>query len=269
MEADRQLDLADLLSTAAAVGRADNLDPWARTVIAMADDHCRRHTPSQVLLNRLGARAWGGIGLAAALALTLAALSSAPGDLRAGTSRGATTGRGETSPGSSEPLASGSIRHTAHAPMPSPQEDRAVGSSNPSTATRPDDASESSNPSPSSNTRASASSQAGRGDGVGRAPGDGRTQDAAAPSAMPPGSTRDQNPSGTPSAGGGAASRPSSDGAPTAGSTTGGTPARAAKVPPWQSSSWPADARRAREAIDAGRIPDAYRDLVRDYFDRP
>jgi hypothetical protein len=33
------------------------------------------------------------------------------------------------------------------------------------------------------------------------------------------------------------------------------------------SNSWPAD-RAANNAIDRGQIPDAYRDLVRDYFER-
>ncbi len=79
MEADRQLDLADLLGTAisAGGGRTSN-DPWQRTVVALAEARCRRHKPSEVLLNRFGARAWGGIGLAAALVFTLAALPGFP-----------------------------------------------------------------------------------------------------------------------------------------------------------------------------------------------
>src|SRR2546423_699532 len=73
MEADRQLGLSDLLGTAAACAGAVQ-DPWCRTVLAVADDRCRRHAPSQVLLNRFGGRALGGIGLAAALALNLSTL---------------------------------------------------------------------------------------------------------------------------------------------------------------------------------------------------
>jgi hypothetical protein len=57
-------------------------------VLAIADDRCRRHAPSQVLLNRLGRRAWGGIGLAAALVLTLSAMTGNPREVRAVAARG-------------------------------------------------------------------------------------------------------------------------------------------------------------------------------------
>jgi hypothetical protein len=41
----------------------------------------------------------------------------------------------------------------------------------------------------------------------------------------------------------------------------------AARVAPWQSASWSADRAAAVEALRSGRVPDAYRDLVRAYFD--
>src|SRR3954470_5616294 len=82
-EADRQLRLADLLGTAIAVRtspRESDRDaaaiPWLRSVIAVADDACRRHSPRDVILHRLNARAWSGIGLSAALVVAAAALVS-------------------------------------------------------------------------------------------------------------------------------------------------------------------------------------------------
>jgi hypothetical protein len=37
---------------------------------------------------------------------------------------------------------------------------------------------------------------------------------------------------------------------------------------PWSNPTWPADATAAHSAVRSGRVPDAYRSLVRAYFDR-
>jgi hypothetical protein len=70
LEADRQLRLQELLSTAWAL-RGSN-DPWAATVLALAGARVTRLRPRQVVLHRLGARSWGGI--AALLLLNAAVL---------------------------------------------------------------------------------------------------------------------------------------------------------------------------------------------------
>jgi hypothetical protein len=44
---------------------------------------------------------------------------------------------------------------------------------------------------------------------------------------------------------------------------------KAATAPPWTSSSWPADRAAAEESLRRGATPDAYRDVVREYFDAP
>src|SRR4051794_10370302 len=82
-EPARQLPLADLLGPAIAVrtspresARDAAAIPWLRSVIAVADDACRRHSPRDVILHRLNARAWSGIGLSAALVVAVAALVS-------------------------------------------------------------------------------------------------------------------------------------------------------------------------------------------------
>jgi len=85
MEADRQLGLHDLLGTALLACTEDDAPAsgWRQAVAAMAQEHCRRLRPSQIVLRRLGARAWSGIGLSAALVLTLGLLTSQPMETRA------------------------------------------------------------------------------------------------------------------------------------------------------------------------------------------
>ena len=64
------------------------------------------------------------------------------------------------------------------------------------------------------------------------------------------------------------ATRPAAGDGASGGTVTpiaGGAP----KPAPWEAAGWPDDARHARDAIDAGRVPDSRRDLVRDYFERP
>jgi hypothetical protein len=79
MEADRQLRLGDLLSTAWSV-RGDAGEPWRQTVANLADAACRAARPSEVLLRRWGARAWGAISLSTALLLVVAVLVERPSE---------------------------------------------------------------------------------------------------------------------------------------------------------------------------------------------
>ena len=37
-------------------------------------------------------------------------------------------------------------------------------------------------------------------------------------------------------------------------------------APPWSSPSWRADGEAAGEAVRSGRVPEAYRDVVTEYF---
>ena len=85
MEADRQLGLHDLLGTALLACTQDGAmaSGWRQAVAAMAQEHCRHLRPSQIVLRRLGARAWSGIGLSTALVLTLGLLTSQPMETRA------------------------------------------------------------------------------------------------------------------------------------------------------------------------------------------
>ena len=266
-EADRQLALSDLLGTASAVPH-DTADPWLRTVLALADERCRRHAPSQVLLNRFGARAWGGIGLAAALVLTLAALTSHPSGLRAGPSRGG-GGRLAATRERERSEAAAALRPppAARPPLPGPQRPGDAAAQDPMSS--PGRTKESAEPGgrAAPNGRSSASTDDGRGGGAGRARAP-RAADAPSSDSAPRGAARN-DPSAPPTTGSGR--MPSSGSAP-AGPDGGGTAAGSGsppqRLPPWQSDSWPADARAAEDAVTAGRVPDAYRDLVREYFRR-
>ena len=270
MEADRQLGLADLLGTATACHpHAGAHDPWQRTVLAVADDRCRQLTASQVLLNRFGARAWGGIGLATALVLTLAALSSQPTNVRATPERAGNPAISPVAPRQPE-------SQRAHSAV--------VGTARPISRARPDGSTESGSrdqtgppaapvqtadkANPSSAAQSSAGGDEGLGGGAGRArqPQPSTPAPTASDAASPDAAT------GQPVGGSGRASAalPSSRTSADAGGTTSAaSPGPSDRVPPWQSESWPSDRRAAADAVDAGRVPDAYRDLVRDYFDRP
>jgi len=80
-EADRQLGLSELLGT---ILRCDSTgDSWAQAVAAMAEDRCKNLRPAELIIARLGLRSWGGVGLSAALLMTLALLTARPADLRA------------------------------------------------------------------------------------------------------------------------------------------------------------------------------------------
>jgi hypothetical protein len=274
IEADRQLGLRDLLGTAATVG-ADPADAWARTVLAVADQRCRRHTPSQVVLRRYGSRAWGGLGLAASLVLTLAAMLSDPGAERAAASRvpGTSVAAGRSSMAATNPPAR-LAPHTAPGAHSAPSHDSRT----------LDPAAEDASPDPDRGhvspperaggpgRRSSGNGPDGRGSGVstsgkrGAALSETPSRPPSRPSAPTPGHAPAN---AAPAGGGGLAASDSGSGndrdAGAGTSVTSGSPTRAA---PWESSTWPARAAAAREAAENGRVPDAYRDLVRDYFDR-
>jgi len=274
VEADRQLALSDLLATALAVAprsresdRDAEASPWLQTVLAAADEACRRHAPSRVILHRLGGRAWGGIALAAALVLTLSALTAQEPAARAASS----------TPGASRTIAGNGTTTNA-----------SVGMQRAATAGRGPDRSRSAGLGPESvdGTRTAAPGDAGRQPGVGSSspgqstgsPGDAGTGSGAGRARSPaagestlaqvPGSASSRVGTGIGAGGTGApATRPAGGATPSGGTVTPDA-ARGPRSAPWESSAWPDDARRAHEALEAGQVPDSRRDLVREYFER-
>jgi hypothetical protein len=255
-EADRQLDLADLLSTALATRDRSPSDPWAAVVIAMADTRCRTLAANDVILNRFGARAWGGIGLAAALVLTLGLMSANP---RPSVARAPLASNESALPARiAVPKASDVQDRRARAAQSrrdgNQRADIPVASVNENGATARDNAS-------GASQHSTWTPHAGGGAGL------ATSQTPANPlvPTLPSATNSRPGDHGDAAAGGSqTGSTAGHDEAP-AGLSVGNNPATHI-APPWQSSSWPAARSEALSAVRDGRVPDAYRDLVRAYF---
>jgi hypothetical protein len=253
IEADRQLKLHDLLASAISLTDKAN-DEWSAAVIVMATAKCASIAPRDVILNRFGARAWGGIGLSAAFLLTLGILSTNPiitqavarvqGKPIVGSSfdrenreRSVVTGGSQQAmkkisdePGSDD-----------HSMIPTP-------SSNESNPT----ASASKKPADGSN-----------GSGAGRSTTDSKQNQTEQLSAAASNVSR----AGAKQAGaGGSANANASQGHDLSGANVKAQSDQSAR--PWKSSDWSASRRQALEDIHDGKTPAAYHDLIRDYFNR-
>jgi hypothetical protein len=230
-----------------------------------------------VILHRLGARAWGGIGLATALVLVVALLAGSPTDTQAarnGGLPGAQPVGGNLSRSIDRPLVPADPRGVQR---PTPQgagadadPDRR-GSTVSGEATGPDAAPGQPSESPDG--------RAGAGDTSGGTSGSSSTDRPAIvrpPDVSPEGqgtaAIGARRPTAPPAAGAGRASDPSgaSLAIDQASGTSAGAPyGAAAATPHWNAPGFDSGARRAHEALDSGQVPAAYRDIVRKYFERP
>jgi hypothetical protein len=259
-EADRQLDLADLLSTALAMALATRArgpaDPWADVVLVTAEARCRDLSANDVILNRFGARAWGGIGLAGALVLTLSLMSANPRASVAVVTPGSSPERLEDAEQARDAAQRAPSRSAA-------QSRRDVGHSRgPDSATTTDDASQApaNQGNASRNTGSTSAADGGAGLATSQAP------TSPSPHVSPQAQSRDSG-GGSASAGGRDAATSSADSRDaTASGPTLASPAAASPAPAWQSPSWPAARDNALSAVRDGRIADDYRDLDREYF---
>jgi len=261
-EADRQLKLSDLLATAYAQRGGD--DAWQRMIVALADDRCRSLSPAAVVVHRYGGRAWGGIGLSAALGLTLALLSGVPRDSRARTVDGriaATANKVEQPTQSRDEITAAPSASADGVPTPDPtsSESRA------SALADPDDSHASSSATSDNRiTRAGDNGSGGQRAGQTSASGD------AVPRGTSDGREASTSATASPASGGAATASAAARADDAASASAGNTVSRGshanAKSPPWSSSSWSADRAAAGDAVRAGRVPDAYRDVVGEYF---
>jgi hypothetical protein len=262
-EVDRQLRLADLLGTAVMLRANEVDDAMSGAVLALADARCRATTPATVVLHRFGARGWGGIGLALALVVGLNLLgpdathSASRGSARAASWGDVEAARADEGGRSAREAAAPDLRRAktgngsdeAPAPPSETTDDRASAD----TAQAPG----------SANQGTGAGSQDGTGAGAGQSgstkPGDGAIN-------AKPGQVHDSAMNGTAADGGGTGTMggPARAGQQ-AGSTAGGGAARR-PAPVWDSKGWADDRGAAEAAVRSGRVTDAYRDLVRGYF---
>lgn len=277
LRADRQLGTDDLFSTAAAMSTSTAAsDPWAATLLAVAEARSLELSPARVVFRRLSGRSWSGICLAVATALTLAVLTSTPAASDAAT--GTNPLASPTAPPPPRPLVvlapDGGISPARDGGR---QEEDGNPSSaqDPATAAAPPPATAPATGTPEAASPESTHATAGA---QGTSPGSGETntQPSTSPIArMTPGvgaTTNALRPVGTQPAGGigtvdtrppigDPASDPGGSGVGAA-ATGGGT-----TVAPWNAPSWQADVEAAKRQLQNGQIPAAYRDLVRQFFD--
>jgi hypothetical protein len=255
VEIDRQLNLPDLLSSALLTTETSS---FARALAHQAEGVTQNLLPSVLIFNRLGARSWSGIGLAAALVLTVAMMFSSPQPLRARSSDAAHT--------ESNHIAA--LNATAKSPRESAASDvrshAARSEWNTRHAAHPF---ESGSSSPQRSAARSSTIHNGSSVDNGSGGGTSRTNDHA--QMLQPGKPSDtlHANEGIPAAGGaGRATTAMPDGQ----AASSGVVSRDATfaTPPWRKSSWQADRESGLDAARSGAVPDAYRDLVRDYFSR-
>ncbi len=261
LEADRQLQWADLLTSAFLI-RAAPKDPWQRAVLADADRRCEGLSPSSLFLRRLSSRAWSGIGLAMTIVLTLSAWVGAPADTLARDARSLTASSQAQSRGLSPQPLLAPITLAAQRPSAAPPdgEDAAVDRSVSAPPQRGDGAN---SPAPADAPARDAAPDYAQGGTL------GRTDVVSSPS-----KPRAEVASGTSHASGGKAAggnAPPDDAPSAAGKTADGTVAGPA---PGGLSTFPGPPPAGSmtstrpSAISSGEISPADRDLVADYFQR-
>ena len=253
--ADARFGTADLLATALALRGSS--EPWNINILKMADSRSAGISPALLTPHRLGPRAWSGILLALMAALTLGFLSFTTSlDL-------AQASAAPTSTDAWREWENSGTHHieSLQLTVPTAREARAE--------TTPDSQSMPGTDAAPSNTgtmeKSSGSPREGQAD-LGASGGSARTNSAQVE--MPrdhPGLSSDDTVANAliASGGGGLEVHNRSDGGATAGEVS-SKPAD--RVEAWSSSNWPAARAAALNAIQDGRVPDAYRILVRDYF---
>jgi hypothetical protein len=271
-QADRQLDLDDLLATAWQLAHGDRhgrpveaTPAWAATIEAIAADRCRRLSPESLVLGRLGARGWSGIGVALALAVVVSLFVAGP-----------------PNPAQADGVAvspAGLLTNSANPrSIPGLSGTTAARSERPALSNSSTDASRIIAPEDSALT--THSDMAGRAAGQNAAAnsgaasgGIGRTS--AMPSAPPspaivsghPDNSTPSAHTGPPAAGGASASSPNPTAADLLSGAAPGINSQTRAAAPWQSPQWAADRDAVRNDLSTGHVPDDVRDLVKDYFD--
>lgn len=266
VEADRQLGWADLLSSALLTQSSVQDDPWAAAVRAAAEARCREVSPSAVVLHRLGARTWGGIGLAAALVLALGMIPSFTEPAHAGGRSNADANPLAALAGESQNavVGSGSVPRRSSSqqepedPNSSTMQGAEVGPQRVEEA-KPDGIGDR-----AKRANARDSSSGGAGASQSKAPD---TPNHLAD--VSPTKSKETSGTGNASGGSGKSSERAAAKGEAAGNAAGASQQINGNAPPWESSQWEADSQRANSAVESGRIPDSYRDVIRGYFGPP
>lgn len=260
-EIDRQLGLADLLSTAWAIRkRTTTAHDLSAAVLAIAEKRCSRLRLSDVTLARFGRRAWGAIGLLCILCLFVGIFTRNPlepnavkqttitqhgnGDHRmAGPNIGRFQGMRQNSP------------TAVNADHPGGNDAGFDPSRNTTTLTETTER--------TGGAPASANPQ-GTGAGAGRSNNTERVDPLTAGGA----NASDGGLGQTPAAGSGAPTADATAGKGQTGTAAGNAPTNTPTTPPWKMIGWAQAAERAEAAIRSGRVPAEYQDILQIYFER-
>jgi hypothetical protein len=270
-QADRQLHLHDLLGTVLLLCRGGDGDlttpQWRQTLMAISEARCRELRASDVIINRLGLRTWGGIAVLVAGWLTLCLLCAQPPDLRA-SARLDSRSASNLNP-SAAPDAQNLIDRSGDSPGRPPGAggaDQDFERDHPTEHSTERSSPDSTNSTASADSTTGATHRSGGEAGVGA--GLARTA-VASHSDLGPDRGGDSAAAVGPSANGAGRADPTARGIGPSGNSaaSAGEPA-SARIPPWQAPQWIADRDAAKAAIHSGRVPDSAADLVRDYFQR-
>jgi hypothetical protein len=263
VEADRQLGLADLLSTAWLVkeGPADCSSGFSAAVLISAEARCATLSATCVILNRLGARSWTGVGLATALVLTLGLISANP------------LGSGASPPQREALLKSTATRpgqnnhgHRPGASFPA-NTSSAIAADHPSAGDNPLDPTRTTTPVQSKDVGNADSANSGA-DPTGSGAGSGRSNSSNPKDSIGASGTEAARTGADPASGGAGSPAGIGSGQRGASGASVGEAGSGRVIAPWAAASWAAGQAAADSALRGGRIPPAYHDLVRDYFKR-
>jgi len=259
VEADRQLDLADLLATAWQLEKSPTKEDFEEAVLLLANDRAATLQPRSVVLHRMGIRAWSGIGLAGALVLTVAIFTANPIDTEAATSPFFSPTATNKTQGDQKHTVATNDSPSAHRPNisadhPGGEDDPLPGTGNTDTTTKTSSGQ-------GIDTQTTNPNGAGTGSG----------QSAFKPEKSNPlsngvNSSRTNNNGKVASGVGNSSDNNGASG--NSSSTSAGNSSKSPSAPAWKSDSWPSAQQAADNAISTGQIPPAYHDLVREYFKR-
>jgi hypothetical protein len=267
MKADAQLEWNDLLSSALLLQSLGQSDQWAQAVERSADEKCVAARASSVNVGRLGGRSWAGIALAALVVIVPAMLpASGASNIRREKPIPALNVLSLPEESASSLVRKAIDRRMANQPDPDDAQASRMAS--------PDSGSTQPGEDPGAKSDHDADAQ-GHHPGLDRK---GTGSGASFTNASRSSPIRNESasvgtgrstPQGAAAGGIGASSGRAEGGALAEGQLQNNRQKSATATPAWQSSNWPDDSRRGIDAADSGAVPDAYRDIVRAYFDRP
>ena len=261
IEADRQLKLSELLGTALYLLRAPGeLDAVARAVVATAEAQAATLRPGTVIVNHIGVRGWGTISLSAALAVTIGLITAGDRAAEANAGGGPAMMSWREAEAARRDEASRGAQAARERDMRRVKPRAGGDEEGPLAASLPD-REKGGEPQAPHGKNGSGSSNDGTGGGAGHSSAEASQGQGLAAT----GGNAAERGKGTSSGGTGAA-QSGVKGAGATGAGGSGKARRPAAV--WASERWAADREGALKAVENGEVPSAYRELVRDYFER-